>query len=123
MTVNKAIICLGANTPDATERLAAAYSVLTILGAVSKATPPYLTSPEYAGEKEPYLNQIVELATYFDLNTLTERTKKYQTIIRSDNPYTPLVNIDIDIVEWNDTIIRPADASAAYYRQGKELLV
>lgn len=122
MTVNEAIICLGANSPDAADRLAAAYGVLTVMGAVTRATPPYPTAPEYAGESEPYLNQIAVLNTYLDIDTLTERTKRYQTIVRADNPYAPLVNIDIDIVEWNGEILRPADAAAAYYRQGLEML-
>ncbi len=79
---------------------------------------PYLTAPEYAGETEPYLNQIVVLATYMSFDELTARTKDYQTKTRAANPYSPLVNIDIDIVEWNGEIVRPTDAAAAYYRQG-----
>ncbi len=118
MTVNKAIICLGANTPDAAERLARAFSALSIMGAIVDAVEPYLTAPEYAGETEPYLNQIVVLATYMSFDELTARTKDYQTKTRAANPYSPLVNIDIDIVEWNGEIVRPTDAAAAYYRQG-----
>lgn len=122
MSISKATICLGANTPDAPERLARAYSVLTILGAVVRSTAPYPTAPEYAGETEPYLNQIVVLATQLSLNDLCSRTKAYQTQVRADNPYAPLVNIDIDIVEWDGRVLRPADAAAAYYRQGIDML-
>ena len=122
MTENHAIICLGANTPDAAMQLAGALELLKAAGSVVRATKPYPTAPEYAGEDEPYLNQIVELATPHTLGHITEVTKKYQTEIRSGNPWPGLVNIDIDIVEWNGEIKRPADAASAYYRQGLELL-
>lgn len=122
MSTNIATICLGANTPDAAERLARAYSVLTVLGAIVNATPPYPTAPEYVGETAPYLNQIAILATQLSHDELVVRTKQYQAEIRANNPYAPLVNIDIDIVEWNGTIMRPADTRAAYYLQGLAML-
>lgn len=122
MSVNRAIICLGANTPDARERLAGAFDVLGVLGAVIRATTPYPTDPEYAGEVEPYLNQIVDFATTHSFDSLTDITKKYQTEIRSKNKYPGLVNIDIDIVVWNGEVKRPADAASAYYRQGLKML-
>ena len=83
---------------------------------------PYPTAPEYVGETAPYLNQIAILATQLSHDELAERTKRYQAEIRANNPYAPLVNIDIDIVEWNGTIMRPADARAAYYLQGLAML-
>ncbi len=122
MSENRAIICLGANTPDAAERLARAFDMLGAMGAVLRSTMPYPTAPEYAGEDEPYLNQIVELATPHTFEHITEVTKKYQTAVRQENKYPGRVNIDIDIVEWNGAIKRPADAASAYYRQGIDLL-
>ena len=74
MSTNIATICLGANTPDAAERLARAYSVLTVLGAIVNATPPYPTAPEYVGETAPYLNQIAILATQLSHDELVVRT-------------------------------------------------
>ncbi len=122
MNVNTASICLGANTPDASVRLEAAFAFVDTLGTVSQSTPPYPTAPEYAGETEPYLNQIVILATELGLEDLCRRTKAYQTAVRDENEYAPLVNIDIDIVEWNDMVVRQADASASYYRTGLSML-
>jgi len=122
MSVNTAIICLGANTPDAAERLAGAYRLTASLGTIVESTSPYPTAPEYAGETEPYLNQIIILSTDLGFEELSDRTKAYQTKIRAENRYAPLVNVDIDIVEWNKAIVRPADAAASYYRTGMEIL-
>lgn len=122
MSVNHAIICLGANTPDASERLTGVYRLSASLGTIIESTPPYPTAPEYAGETEPYLNQILILATALSFEELSRRTKDYQTKIRANNRYAPLVNIDIDIVEWNGEVKRPADAASAYYRQGLKML-
>lgn len=122
MSVSRAIICLGANTPDAAERLEDAFAMLGSVGSVLRSTRPYPTAPEYAGEDKPYLNQIVELATALSFDGLTEATKKYQTEIRALNTMPGLVNIDVDIVVWNGKVVRPADAAAAYYRQGIAML-
>lgn len=122
MSVSRAIICLGANTPDAAERLEDAFTMLQRVGLVLRSTLPYPTAPEYAGEDKPYLNQIVVLETESSFDCLSEVTKKYQADIRAVNTIPGLVNIDIDIVEWNGEVMRPADAVSVYYRQGLAML-
>ena len=107
MSTNIATICLGANTPDAAERLCKGIQRAHSTRCNRQRNAPYPTAPEYVGETAPYLNQIAILATQLSHDELAERTKRYQAEIRANNPYAPLVNIDIDIVEWNGTIMRP----------------
>lgn len=119
---DRATICLGANTPDASSRLDDAFALLRQSGRVLASTPLYPTDPEYAGDAAPYLNRIVILETDFSFDELSAMTKEYQTKVRNEADALPLVAVDIDIVEWNGFIKRPTDASAAYFRKGLELL-
>lgn len=119
---NIATICLGANTPEATATLAEALQYLQTKGHVLARSGQYFTSPEYAGETVPYLNEVIRLSTETDYDTFHADTKAYEASVRAHNPYPGLVNLDIDIVRWNTATLRPADASAAYFRQGEQRL-
>ncbi len=119
---NRAVICLGANVPDASERLEAASEFLGAVGVVNKATPKYLTAPEYAGDVAPYLNRVVELHTTVTYETALRMTKDYQTRVRELAQAQPFVAVDIDIVIWNGAVVRQGDAAAAYFRQGLAML-
>ncbi len=122
LSPNRAILCLGANVPDASERLDAAATMLGICGTILRSTPKYLTAPEYAGDSAPYLNRIIELGTILDIDTIRRRTKRYQTDVRAKADCAPLVAVDIDIVLWNGEVLRPADAAANYFRSGMTML-
>ena len=115
---NEAIICLGGNTADIHSRIEAAEGFMATLGEVMASSGRYRTAPEYAGESEPYLNEVMKLSTNLDIEELRKRTKDYERAVREQNTAAPLVNLDIDIVVWNGTVIRPKDAVAAYFKQG-----
>ncbi len=119
---NRTTICLGANTPDATARLGEAYKMLEKMGSIVTSTPLYPTNPEFTGDAAPYLNRIVIMETKLTYESLTSITKEYQTRVRNEADADPLVAVDIDIVVWNGTTIRPADAASAYFRKGIGLL-
>lgn len=122
--MNTAMICLGANTPDAFSRLSEAEDFVLSLGGDYALSGTYRTAPEYAGSSEPYLNEIIRLSTQFSLEELKERTKSYESAVRAVLPswWEGLVNLDIDIVEWNGKVVRMADATSAYYRTGLSLM-
>lgn len=122
--MNEAIICLGSNTPDAPARLMAAEAFVSALGYKIADSGTYPTEPEYAGPSEPYLNELIVLRTGLEYERLRNTTKEYENTIRTTlpNEWAGLVNLDIDIVIWNDNILRPSDASAAYFRQGLNIL-
>lgn len=116
--LNKAIICLGGNTPDAESRMTEALAFITTLGTPGRMSGLYRTAPEYAGESEPYLNEVLELETVLVYEALQESVKRYECGIRSLNRIPGLVNIDIDIVYWNGAVVRRKDAVAAYFTIG-----
>ena len=112
MKEEHALICLGANTPDAPERLAAARELLRGIAVIDRETP------EYGGETVPYHNQLLWLTVTVGYDTLAAAAKNYQTEVRVLAHTAPLVAIDIDIVEWNGVVLRPKDAQARYFCKG-----
>ena len=113
---------MGANGADAEVQITGALEVVQNLGSVAAATPPYRSEAEYAHEAAPYLNQIVVLDTELDLDGLQAITKDYQTRCRAEADIAPLVAIDIDIVVWNDSVLRHADMASRYFRKGWAML-
>lgn len=122
MENSRYILCLGANTPDAHARIASAVEALGNFGMVRATSGAYRTAPEYAGESEPYLNEVLVFDSSKTYDALQAMTKAYERSIRSANTFEGLVNLDIDIVVCNGAVVRPKDAAAAYFREGAETL-
>lgn len=120
---HKAVICLGANVPygSASANIAAAFHLVSQQGDIVDYTAPYFTDAEYAGDAAPYLNQIILLRTLCQYEALQRLFKAHEAEVRP-LAQAPLVAIDIDIVMWDDVIVRPADAAARYFAKGIEML-
>nr|MDE6207167.1 2-amino-4-hydroxy-6-hydroxymethyldihydropteridine diphosphokinase [Muribaculaceae bacterium] len=114
---NEAIICMGANSPDAAAQLRRAFALLATLGTVCRCTRPYPTAPEKVQTVHPYTNQIIVLRTPMTHAALLAACKTYETHHRHHAP-ADTVAIDIDIVVFNGAILRPSDYAATYFRQG-----
>ncbi len=113
---------MGANAPGCRSTLEAAFSRLATLGKVHRSTPLYPTDPEFAGDVAPYLNRIIELDLELSYDALHTLTKDYERGVRLSAACEPHVALDIDIVKWNDEVLRPADARARYFCKGMALL-
>ncbi|MDE6525650.1 MAG: 2-amino-4-hydroxy-6-hydroxymethyldihydropteridine diphosphokinase [Muribaculaceae bacterium] len=120
--MNRATLCLGANASDADLQIARAAEMVYAMGLPAASTRPYLTEPEFAGDAAPYLNMIIVLDTGLCYEDVLRRTKQYQDETRRDAACAPFVAIDIDVVEWNGTVLRPADAASRYFNKGLGLL-
>lgn len=118
---NRVYICLGANDVDAEKQLNKAFNYLKKFGSVLGSTPVYPTDPEYAGDVAPYMNRIVLMAIDADYSSFVAKTKEYERRIRA-KASPGRVAVDIDVVEWNGEVMRPADAAARYYKKGLPLL-
>lgn len=116
--LNTAVICLGGNTSDAGVCIAAALEFIMDCGCVRRSSGLYRTAPEYAGETEPYLNEVIEFATSLDYESLQRQVKEYERGVRARSHVAGLVNLDIDIVYWNGAVVRQKDSVAAYFRTG-----
>lgn len=120
--LNTAVICLGGNTSDAGVCIAAALEFIMGCGCVRRSSGLYRTEPEYAGETEPYLNEVIEFATSLDYERLQEQVKEYESGVRAMCHACGLVNLDIDVVYWNGAVVRQKDSVAAYFRTGMSKL-
>lgn len=121
-SMHTALICLGANVPDAAARISNATDMLRRLCDIGRITPAYRTAPEYAGETVPYLNCLLEVTTAHTFDELSAVTKSYQTAVRAHAAAAPLIAVDIDIVVWDGEVKRGADFNSAYFRKGIPLL-
>lgn len=118
-----ALVCLGANTPDASSRLSAAVRFIGESATIVSQTAPYPTAPEYVGDAPAYTNQLLLIATDSTPERLGRIFKDYETEIRrASGTEKPVVALDIDIVVWDKCTLRPADRAASYFIAGLEKL-
>lgn len=120
--MKSAIICLGSNTPDASQRIERAIDFLSRLVEIQQRTSLYKTPAEYVPSDPCYTNCIVQFRAKQGLETLIANIKAYEHVERSNNKEQG-VAIDIDVVEYDGVILRPRDASSTYYRRGMQLLI
>lgn len=118
-----AVICIGSNSSDAGAQMRRALAHIVTGGIVVACTPPYPTAPEGVRTQHPYTNRIVILGTGLTHQQLLTSFKAYETARRQACRHdADTVAIDIDIVVFDDEILRPPDYAAAYFRQGLEML-
>jgi len=75
-------------------------------------------TPEIHGRGEPYMNAVLSGRTGMELETLERLTKEYETGAGRDAAARNAgrVPIDIDIVIWDGTVVRPKDYSQSFFR-------
>ena len=115
--MNRYTICLGSNCAEKEARLADAAQFLTKLGTLTARSGAFLSEPEFSAPGPLYLNEVLEMVSPQPFDTLHNHIKAYETALRS-NYRGEGVCIDIDIVVANGECLRPADASAHYFRTG-----
>lgn len=120
--MNTAVICLGANTPDAVARLADALQVLEDFASVTADSGSYPTEPEYTAAGSSYQNRVLVLGTTLSYDDFYARSKQYESAVRAQLApcHAGLVNLDIDIVVWNGSVVRPLDYASRYFRIGMD---
>ena len=76
------------------------------------------------GRDADYLNAVMTATTKQDLESTIALMKQYESVC-GRTPASKLqgvIPIDIDIVMWNDDVIRPGDFAQQYFQRGwKEL--
>lgn len=89
---------------------------------VTKTSGAYPSDPEGNPTAPPYTNQIVQILTDHPYEQLHRIFKDYETPIRIKANIGTLVAIDIDIIIYDNVIIRPLDYTSSYYRKGLKLM-
>ncbi len=116
---NKITLSLGSNFGDRTAFVTAALHWLQQVISVSKSSSIYET-PELHGKGAPYMNAVVTGETDKTFIQLNNEIKNYEYSCgrNAETRNLGIVPIDIDIVIWNDDILRPADFSHSFFRIG-----
>lgn len=116
--MNTAVISLGSNAPDKSKIMEHAIGELGI--DVVEATPPYI-DPDDNHPSMPYLNIVARIETTMAHDELNRHFKLIEQRFGRQHSMS-MVTLDIDIVVFNDSILRPLDYERTYFVHGYRLL-
>lgn len=118
------VISLGSNCGQREENVLAATNYLGTLLTDMHASSIYET-PEIHGLPRLYMNAVVAGNFSGDLNALHEKCKIYEKENGRDEVARNRgdVPIDLDIVIWNDEVVRPRDFSMEFFKIGYRQLI
>ncbi len=119
--MNRAIISLGSNVTDKESILNRAVADLDMK--IVESTRPYI-DPVDNQPTAPYLNIVAVIETELDHDTLRAFFKELERKAgrTESDKSSGLVPLDIDIVLFNGTIMRPGDFEREYFKHGYRLL-
>lgn len=113
---HEVILSLGSNVEPRIDRICDAIRKLNEFLEISVASPAK-ESNDITGRGEPYLNMALRGVTGLDISNFLKRIAEIETSggrhhIRSQ---AGMVDIDIDLIVWDDEIISPDDFSRPYF--------
>ena len=119
-SLNKVVLCLGSNTESRVENVARALRILRrVLRGGVMVSRAYLNE-SYNGIGDDYINQVVMGRTILGVTEL-ERLCNYMERKAGRRPHSKaygIIALDIDIVVWNSTVVRPFDFSSPHFTLG-----
>lgn len=116
--MHSATLCLGSNIGlQSIEKINKAYSSLCDVGQIVCHSSVY-------GSASGYLNQVIVSHTSLDYDELLSFTKQLELNLgrRPQHKAQGIVPIDIDIVIYDEEVMRPLDYDSAYFNRGLEEL-
>lgn len=122
--MSRAVIGIGSNTPDRTERVAAAIGWLGSVFSEGFHSSAYVTRA-LNGHDPDYLNAVMSVESDRPMDEVNAMLKDYErtsgrTAVSKLHGEVP---IDLDIVVWDGRIVRPKDFGYRYFLQGYDELV
>lgn len=119
MAPNHAILSIGTNHTDRDSRIAEAIQWLSGTFRVRSCSEVY-EMPAINGTDRPYLNAVAAIDTDTCLPELIDLLKRYETQCgRTPHSKTEgVIPIDIDVIIWNGTIMRPREFAYDYFTKG-----
>ena len=117
--LNKVVISLGSNSPDSDRMMKQAMVWLEENLLSFKCSEIYLTPP-LSGVGSDYLNAVAIGETACDQNEFNLMLKDYEKSSGRtlESKKTGVIPIDLDIVIFNDQIVRPKDFSYDFFQIG-----
>ena len=121
----KALISLGANTTDKKQRLADTIVAIAQIAFIEAQTPIYETAAEGSVATLPYANALVLIETSAEYEELRATFKQWERNAgrTAESKAQGLIPLDIDIVTWNDHVIKERDMEFEYMKLGMKLLI
>ena len=118
--MNQAIIGLASNRTDGNILLQQAIEILTHTSVSVKFSTCYSTAPVGTHSKNDYWNCVGIVESELDFEKLKQHYKEMEKDAgrQPDSKQTGDVPLDIDIVVWNEKIIRPRDYEQDYFQKG-----
>lgn len=122
--MNRALISLGANSPDKHRQLQQAIATIEHMATITARTPIYETPAEGSTAAAPYANALLRIVTPIPYEELRATFKHWE----QEAGRTPqsklqgIIPLDIDIVVWNDKLLKERDMHYDYMKLGMSLL-
>lgn len=119
-----ALLSLGANTPNKREAITNAIKAIGQIASITAQTPIYETPAEGSIVAQPYANALLLITTAGEYATLRETFKNWEkeTGRTPQSKLQGIVPLDIDIIKWNDTLLKERDMEYEYMKKGLQLL-
>lgn len=122
--MSTALISLGANTPDKQQRLQQAIATIERMATITARTPIYETPAEGSTAAAPYANALLRIVTdspYEELRA-TFKQREQEAGRTPQSKLQGIIPLDIDIIEWNNKVLKEQDMHYEYMKLGMSLL-
>lgn len=117
--MNSLILSLGTNSPDREWQMSHAINRMKQIFRKTLVSEVYEV-PAHNGVDAPYLNAVMVATTNMDIEEVTAAVKQWETLCGRTpaSKQQGVIPIDIDVVVWNDEVLRPVDYSRSYVSIG-----
>jgi len=115
--MNEVLISIGSND-NKIENLAICHQLLDDNFAFISYSDTCITDPYGSNYKKKFINQLAIINTNINKASLTEILKSIEKKLgrKPEDKKLGLVKIDIDIVIWNNEIVKPEDITRSYIK-------
>lgn len=117
--MNYVLLSIGSNVEDREARVRDALAWLSGIISDFRHSCVYITAP-YSGVGDNYANCVAEGYTELSMDEISALTKEREIVSgrTKDSKISGKVPLDIDIVSYNDTILRPKELERQYFLKG-----
>lgn len=117
--MNTLILSIGTNSPDREWQMTHAMKRMKQLFKKTVISDIYEV-PAHNGIDAPYLNAVMIASTTMNMDEATVALKQWETVCGRTpaSKQQGIIPIDLDIVVWNDEVVRPIDYSREYVSIG-----
>ncbi len=112
---NNVILMLGSNTGDRKTNLDKAVEALRRYVDIETVTCD-IDNPDFTSRGPDYLNRLLCINTNLSLDVLKSVSKKIELDLGRDTSKFPFINIDVDIIIFNGTIIKTSEFNSYPYQ-------